>query len=432
MKTAFSAQPHEPQSDDRRFSGFRFTEALSRYAACILDVGAALDKDRYLLVSALTVHRELALALAEAAYRRGASFVNVLYQDELLNRTQLELGGESSVTFLPKSVVAAYQEVIERGGAFVSLSGREDLEAFRSIDPERQSRSLLSRLERLDFFYEHIYTNRIAWCVAAGAAPGTAAAAFPELPADEALAALWDRIFSVCRVYDEDPVAAWRERAALLERLKSRLDGLRLRELRFQSPTCDFSLRLSERARWKGGFSRTPDGRVFLANLPTEEVFTVPDWRSLDGRFTATRPLVYKNICAPELTLAFREGRLVSVEGGAGVKELEDILRSHPTHGRAGEIALVAADSAVARTGLVFHDLLYDENAACHLALGSGYADCLEGIEAMNREDRENSGFNNASVHIDIMFGSPGLRVTGRDGDGRERDIMRDGRFVVE
>ncbi|MBN2354232.1 MAG: aminopeptidase [Spirochaetales bacterium] len=432
MKTDFSARHDDLRTDSRRFGGYRFSEALARYAACILDVGAALEKGQYLLVSALTVHRDLALALAEAAYRRGASYVNVLYQDELLSRTQLELGGESSVTFLPRSVTAAYEEVIERRGAFVSLSGREDLEAFRAIDPERQSRSLLYRLERLDFFYEHIYTNRIVWCVAAGAAPGAAAAAFPDLPAGEALAALWDRIFEVCRIYESDPASAWRGRTALLERLKGRLDGLRLRELRFQSPTCDFSLRLSERARWRGGFSRTPEGRVFLANIPTEEVFTVPDWRSLDGRFTATRPLVYKNICVPELTLAFREGRLIAVEGGAGVKELEGVLRSDPTHGRAGEIALVSADSAVARTGLAFHDILYDENAACHLALGSGYADCLEGVGDMSPEDRENAGFNNASVHIDIMFGSQELRVTGRDADGRELDIMREGRFVDE
>ena len=207
---------------------------------------------------------------------------------------------------------------------------------------------------------------------------------------------------------------------------------MRLSELHFKSPTCDLSLGLSTHARWRGGFSLTPGGRSFLANMPTEEVFTVPDWRSLDGRFTATRPLTYKNIYVPEVSFGFRSGKLVSVEGGAGVKALEDILRSDPAHGRAGEIALVAADSAVARTGLVFHDLLYDENAACHLALGSGYADCLEGIEGMSREEREAAGFNTASVHIDFMFGSPEISVTGRDADGRERPIMRDGRFVAE
>jgi aminopeptidase len=413
-------------------SALPFRDLLDRYAACLLDLGVALEKGQHLLVSALTVHRDLALAVAEAAYRRGASFVNVLYQDELLNRTQLALGDERSVAFLSKSVVAAYEETIERRGAFLSFSGREDLNAFRGIDPERQSRSLLSRLEQLDFFYQNIYTNRIAWCVAAGAAPGTAAAAFPGLPADQALAALWDKIFSVCRVYEEDPPAAWRAHAKNLERRKLRLDELRLRKLRFESPTCDLTLRLSERACWKGGFSRTPEGRRFLANIPTEEVFTVPDCRSLEGRFKATRPLSYKNIYAPDLTLAFRDGRLVSVEGGPGVKELEEILGSDPAHGRAGEIALVAADSAVARTGLVFHDLLYDENAACHLALGSGYAECLEGAGEMSPAEREAAGFNTASLHVDIMFGSDRLRVSGADVRGKTWEIMREGRFVLE
>jgi aminopeptidase len=403
---------------------------MQKYAACIVDVGLALRRGQYLLVSALTVHRDLALAVAEEAYRCGASFVNVLYQDELLQKTQLALGDEASVTFLSKSVIAAFEEVIERRGAYLSLSGRENPNAFHGLDPDRQSRSLLSRQAQLDFFYQEIYTNRIAWCVAAAATPGTAAIVFPGQPAGAALTKLWDCIFSICRITEPDPAAAWREQAARLQHRKERLDELSLRELHFTSPTCDLSLRLSERARWKGGFASTPDGRAFLPNLPTEEVFTVPDWRSLEGTFQATRPLTYKNIHVAEAKFIFRSGQITAVEGGTGVDELRRILASEPAHGRAGEIALVGEDSAVARSGLVFHDLLYDENAACHLALGSGYTECLEGIGAMSREERDAAGFNTASLHIDVMLGSPLLGVTGSDAQGTRHVLIIDGLFA--
>jgi aminopeptidase len=419
-------------SDDSRGRERTFQERLAAYAGCILELGVALRRDQHLLVVALTEHRGLALALAEAAYRRGASFVNILYQDELALKLQLELGGEEAVTFVPKSVRAAYEETIEKNGAFIAISGREDLTAFNQVDPDRQGRSLLARAAQLDFFYQHIYTNRLKWCVAASATAGAARAVFPGQEPARALAGLWNAIFSICRIDERDPLAAWERHLERLAERRRRLDSLGLRELCFMSPTCDFTLRLDPRARWQGGWSVTPDGERFLPNLPTEEVFTVPDCRSLEGRFATTRPLTYKNIHIENVSLAFRKGELVAVEGGSGVEEFRRILGSDPSFRRPGEIALVDADSAVARSGLVFHDLLYDENAQSHVAVGSGYTECLAGVREMSPEERERAGFNTSSLHIDIMFGSSELSVTGRGADGKQVTIMRAGRFADE
>jgi aminopeptidase len=409
-----------------------FEERLRAYAACILDLGVALRRGQYLLISALTVHRDLVLALTGEAYRRGASFVNILYQDEWAAKLRLELGDDEAVTFLPKNIRAAHEEVIERNGAFIALSGREDLAAFRGIDPNRQSRSLLARTAQLDFFYQKIYTNRLKWCVAGAATPGAAAAVFSGLAPVRALSALWNQIFTMCRVLESDPAAAWRDHIARLERRKRRLNGLGIQRLEFSSPTCHFQLGLDPRALWQGGCSVTPGGETFLPNIPTEEVFTVPDYRSLEGRFIATRPLTYKNMHIEHLSLEFRQGELVSVEGGREVDDLRRILESDPSHRKAGEIALVAADSAVARSGLVFHDLLYDENAQSHLAIGAGYSECLAGVREMSAEEREGAGFNTSSLHMDIMFGSPELSVTAKTAHNGTMTLMHHGVFRDE
>jgi aminopeptidase len=409
-----------------------FQEHLNAYAECLLELGVALRPGQHVLVSALTVHRDLVLALTEAAYRRGASFVTILYQDEIASRLQLELGNEEAVTFLPKSVRAAYEEVIERNGAFISLSGRENLAAFRGVDADRQSRSLLARTAQLDFFYQKIYTNRLKWCVAASATPGAAAAVFPGLTPERALASLWDAIFTICRIHDPDPVQAWRTQLEILENRKRRLDQMEIREMALRSPTCRLDLRLDARARWQGGWSATPEGEKFLPNLPTEEVFTVPDYRSLEGRFTATRPLTYKNLHIENLSLEFRKGELVNVDGDREAGELRRILQADPTHRRAGEIALVSSSSAVARSGLVFHDLLYDENAQSHLAVGSGYSECLSGVKEMSPAEREKAGFNTSALHIDVMFGSPELIVTARTQGGTAVTVMDHGLFPGE
>jgi aminopeptidase len=424
MKNQYSSQP--PRSGRRTLQ-----DQLARYAALILDLGVSLRRGQYLLISALTVQRDMVLALTEEAYRRGASAVAILYQDEIADKLKLELGDEAAVSFIPKGMRAAYEELIDKQGAYIALSGRENLNTFSKIGPDRQGRSLLARAAQLDFFYQQVYTNQIKWCVAGAATAGMASAVFPGIRADKALQALWNEMFTICGVQKDDPVAAWRNRIACLEERKKILDHLRISRLTFTSPSCDFTLCLNPRSRWQGGSSITPQGEVFLPNIPTEEVFTVPDFRSVDGRFTATRPLVYKNILVRELELRFRKGKLVGLEGSSGIEELRHILTSDPSHGRAGEIALVDADSSVARSGLVFHDLLYDENAQSHLAVGSGYTECLEGVRDMNEDERERAGFNSSSLHIDIMFGSQELTVTARTATGEDVVIMENGVFAL-
>jgi aminopeptidase len=404
---------------------------LRQYASLILQLGVGFTRGEYLLVSALTVHRDLTLAIAEEAYRRGASYVNILYQDEKLQRAQLEFADAGSLSFVPQSMIAAYQELLEAGGSFISITGREDLEIFKGVDPVRHSQALLARTARLDFFYQKLYAHALKWCVAASAAPGRARIIFPTMNTDEALRALWDKIFAICKIYEDDPVKAWQRHAAGLEKRKDLLTALGIREMLLTGPECNLRVGFDPRARWKGGFGETTDNKKFLPNIPTEEVFTAPDFHTIEGHFTSTRPLTYKNICIEKLTLSFEKGELTSVEGSEGIEELKEIINTEVSHRRLGEIALVDAESAVAQSGLVYHDLLYDENALSHVALGSAYHECLFGIEALDPEEREKAGFNHSPLHIDIMLGSPSLSVTALCADGKRKKILHNGRFVL-
>jgi aminopeptidase len=410
---------------------FDFKKKLITYADLLLSLGVNLKKGEYCLIQALTVHRELALACAEAAYKKGASYVHILYLDELLDSLRLKFASRENLTYFSSTLIKAYEEVLENQGVFLSFTGREDLTTYENIDPERSNALLLARAEKLGFFYEKVRANALKWCVAASATIGLAAKLFPKLRPEKATVALWEEFFTICRINTPDPALSWQEHLDRLNSITQRLNALKIRELEFKGKHLDLKIGLSEQARWKGGESFSEKGEKFLPNIPTEEVFTVPDFHRVNGWVECSRPLVYRNFYVEKIRLEFKDGTLIKIGGSKGIENLRKYIFASPENNRLGEVALVESTSPIFKSGHVFHNLLYDENAASHIAFGGAYPECFEGIEKYGTEEMDKLGFNQSKIHIDLMIGSPDVTVKAYSATGREILLTREGRFII-
>lgn len=407
-----------------------FKEKLAVYAELLFTVGLNIKPGEHCLIQAFTVHRELALACARAAYAKGAAYVNILYLDEQLDTIRLERAPESSLDYFPPGMIKAYEEIILRKGVFLSLTGRENLAADEITDARRSNKMLLARAENLYFFHEKVRSNAIRWCVAASATAATAKKMFPRVGTAQAVQNLWDAIFDICRINTADPPAAWRGHLDKLDRIKQTLNALEIRELLYKGPHADLRIGLAPQARWQGGESLCKTGERFVANIPTEEVFSAPDFHSVDGWVECSRPLVYRNFFIERIRLEFKDGILTEISGSRGIRELEAFLFAKAENRRLGEVALVESSSPVYKSGHVFHNLLYDENAASHIAFGSAFTECFDGIENYSEEQKEQAGFNTGKIHIDLLIGSPELEVSVRLSSGRIVPLLSGGVFA--
>src|SRR5690606_9264687 len=297
-------------------------------------------------------------------------------------------------------------------------------------DPKRMATYLEHWRPLMKPYYELSMSDRVAWSGAAAASPAWARRVFPGLPEDEALARLWDAIFHAVRVDAADPVAAWREHTAALLARKERLNERRYAALRFRGPGTDLRVGLADGHQWDGGASYTPGGVEFVANMPTEAGFTAAHRERVDGVVRATKPLAYAGTLIDGIEVTFANGVVTKAVAREGQEALEHVLNTDPGARRLGEVALVPASSPIARTGLLFYETLFDENAACHLALGQGYAMTLQGGQRMSAEERRAAGLNESLTHVDFMIGSDQVDVDGELPSGEHEPVMRAGEWV--
>jgi len=281
--------------------------------------------------------------------------------------------------------------------------------------------------DRFPFIPEYIRVindNTTNWCGAACPTPEWAALAYPDSEPADAYARLWQDVLHMARVDEPDPIAAWQVRLDQLERAKAALQELRLDGLRFQGPGTDLFVGLLPSSIWDGGISTTVDGIRFLANLPTEEVFTAPDPERTEGTVRSTRPLTLRSgAMIDDIVVRFEGGRATQIDGSGDVEALRSTIRSDDGASRLGEVALVDRESRVGALDRVFSFTLLDENAASHVALGSAY------LDTVGEEDRDR--VNDSSVHVDFMIGGAEVDVTGVTRDGRDVPLLREGAWQV-
>jgi aminopeptidase len=371
----------------------------------------------------------LARRITEHAYRAGAALVTTLFTDEesALMRYRFAPGEsfDRAAAWLYDGMAAAFKS----GTARLAIAGGNPM-LLSQQDPEKVSRANRALSQAYRPALELITRHQINWTIVAGATPAWAAAVFPGDAPDAALAKLWDAIFEASRIHTTDPVSAWKAHDADLRRRAARLNEKRYAALQYRGPGTDFRLGLPQDHLWLGGGSHAQNGFYCIPNLPTEEIFSMPHKDRADGTVTATKPLSHQGTMIEGIQVRFERGRIVEARATRGQEVLQKLIETDEGARRLGEVALVPHSSPIARSGIVFSNTLFDENAASHIALGQAYASCLRGGEKLTPDELAAKGANQSLIHVDWMIGSDRLDIDGVTASGSAEPLMRHGEWA--
>jgi aminopeptidase len=400
-------------------------ERLRRYAELAVRVGANVQEGQEAVVICQVEQAEIARAVAREAYRAGATRVTARYGDQHFRRAAIEFGPEEMLGKTPQFLLDATAAWRTERPAIIQLSGDPNPELFSDLDPKLVARSEPSDLRAV---YLPVVAERLSnWVIVSAPNPGWAETVFGEPDME----ALWRAVATATRLDTVDPVQAWREHDAMLKRRAAALNQHGFDAVRFRGPGTDLTVGLMAASRWMCAAFTTQDGIEHIPNLPTEEVFTSPDLRRTEGTVRSTYPLAVSGTIVRDLELRFEGGRVVDVRASQGADIVRGQLEADAQAPFLGEVALVDGTSAVKRTGLVFFDTLFDENATCHIAYGSGLPMAVDGTDGLSTDDLLAMGVNVSRMHTDFMIGGPEVDVDGLDRDGRATPIMRDDAFVL-
>jgi aminopeptidase len=394
-----------------------------RYAEFVVRIGVNIQPGQDVYLSAHVEHLDLARAIVEQAYLAGARRVVVDYVDQHVRRSLIEHAPDDGLgTYYPYEL-ERLQLWRERGVAMITLTGDAEPDLFAGLDPVRIAAAPSPVLQSA--FYEVL--PHIAWTIVAAPNPGWARQVFGEPDMDR----LWAAVAVAVRLDEADPVAAWRTHLAKLKARTAALTAAGLDSIRYHGGGTDLTVGLLPGAAWLGGSATTKAGVEFLPNIPTEEVFTSPDWRRAEGVVRTTAPLPLSSTLVTGLRLRFEAGRIVEADADENGSVVRGLLDSDERARYLGEVALVDGESRVRRTGIVFHDTLYDENVACHIAFGTGFVEVLDGLDELTPDERIARGLNVARSHTDITIGGPEVKVDGVTGEGIVVPIIRNDEWVL-
>ena len=406
-----------------------FEQNLDRLAAVAIHSGLGLAPGQELVMTASTDALPLARRITEHAYRAGASLVTMLLTDEASALLRYEYGADASfdtaAAWLYEGMAAAYKS----GAARLAITGGNP-SLLSQQDPEKVARANKAMSKAYRPALELITRHDINWTIVSAATPAWAAAVFPKLPPEQALAKLWDAIFAASRADQADPVAAWKQHDAKLHTWADRMNARRYAALHFRGPGTDLKVGLADDHLWLGGGTTAGNGRYCIPNMPTEEVFTTPHKDRVEGRVRSTKPLSHQGTMIEEIAVRFEGGRIVEAHAARGEAVLQKLIDTDEGARRLGEVSLVPASSPIAASGLLFLNTLFDENAACHIALGQAYATCVKNGDTLTPAELAAKGANESLIHVDWMIGSNQIDVDGITAAGSAEPVMRQGEWV--
>lgn len=403
---------------------------LEEYAKIIIQKGLGLQEDQPLIINISAAHGAFAELLVEEAYRQGSSDVRVEFYHQPLTRLHYAYRTTENLSRVSPRIIAEFEENIERKPATLFIDS-SDPDGLQGIDQEKMQKVSQAQFPIIKPYRDQL-ENKTAWCIAAASSPEWAKKVFPDLDEAEAVDKLWDEILKACHVDGEkDALQAWDEHNRNFDERSKWLNDNAFDYLHMTSDEgTDFKVWLSDKIKWGGGTDTLGTGQVFNPNMPTEEIFTTPIAGKAEGIVHSSKPLSTRGQIIDNFWIEFEDGSAVRWDAEQGKDVLDSLLTMDDGARRLGEVALVPDSSPISQSGILFYNTLFDENASCHLAVGRGFSNLLEGFENMSKEEHEAAGINESMIHIDFMIGSASMNIDGVTRSGEVVPIFRNGNWA--
>ncbi|WP_150271702.1 aminopeptidase [Paenibacillus tepidiphilus] len=407
----------------------QFENQLDRYAELAVKIGINIQPGQILVVSAPVTAVEFVRLITAKAYSAGASLVKVNWSDEGITRQMFEHAASEVLTKEPTWFAGEMTELAANGAAFLSVLA-DNPDALKGIDPGRIAAYQKTRGAALTKYREYQMSDKVSWSVIAIPTQAWADKVFPDLPEEQRIDTLWEAIFHTVRLDSEDPIAAWQTHLDTLEAKANVLNTKQYKSLHYIAPGTDLTIELPENHLWAQGDSINAQGHTFVANMPTEEVFTAPLKTGVNGTVHSTKPLSYGGNIIDDFSITFENGRITSVSAAKGQDSLEYLIGLDEGARYLGEVALVPHKSPISESGILYFNTLFDENASNHLAIGMAYAFCLQGGKDLSQEEQAARGLNQSVTHVDFMIGSAEMDIHGILPDGTREPIFLKGNWA--
>jgi aminopeptidase len=402
---------------------------LVKYAELIVKVGVNVQPGQEVFITGSIEMAILVRLVAKEAYAVGASNVHVDWTDEALSRLKYEKAADEVFTVFPEFETLKRNSFVNKEAAFISIiSPNPDL--LKGIPPSRIGNFQKASGQGLAEFRRAIQADKVSWTVVAASTKDWASKVFPDASGEEAVDKLWEAIFQAVRLNAADPVKAWEEHNVALHRKSDYLNEKHYRKLAYRAPGTDLTVELPEKHIWVAASSTNASNVPFMANMPTEEVFSVPLKTGVNGYVSSTKPLSHGGNIIDGFKLTFEDGRIVKVEAEKGQEFLQQLVDTDEGSHYLGEVALVPHESPISQSNVLFLNTLFDENASNHFAIGSGYAFNVVGGKKMSPEERVENGVNSSMMHVDFMIGSAEMDIDGIRDDGTVEPIFRKGNWA--
>jgi len=408
-----------------------FEIKLNKYAELVVKVGVNIQPGQVLIVHAPIETAELTRLIVAKAYEAGAKYVIVEWDDEDITRIRYEKAPQDSFDYYPGWEADRMERFAEEGGAILHIKVPNP-ELLRGIDSAKVAAATKAAAVARKAYSAYTRNSRISWSLIKAPTRAWADKVYADLPEEERIGAMWEAIFHMVRVNAADPVTAWREHIGELKKRQNLLNGKKYKSLHYRAPGTDLQVALPEGHIWRGGGGENEKGVYFVANMPTEEVYTMPHRLGVNGTIRSTLPLNLNGRLVEGITLTFKEGKVVEYDAKSGREHLTTLLETDEGASYLGELALVPHDSPISNLNRVFYNTGIDENASCHFALGSAYPVNLEGGTKLSGEELVARGANVSLTHVDFMIGCAELDIDGELPDGTIEPVFRKGNWAQQ
>ncbi|MDO4680706.1 MAG: aminopeptidase [Aerococcus sp.] len=410
-----------------------FDSYLAKYAQLLIQMGLQIKPGDNVMIYIAVDQLPLARLLQEEAYKAGAKRVHFTWNDDTLARNRYHYEEVDTLTENPDYEQARRKDLIENQKICRISVLSSDPDSLSGLDHDKLQKAQKATILARKLVMNATMRNDIKWNVAAAASYGWAKHIFPEYAEDpeKCVDALWDSIFQANRVYEDDPVQAWKDHMANLKKRADQMNNFQFDKLHYQAPGTDFTVGLPKNHIWAGGDSVSADGDTFVANMPTEEIFTAPDTNRLDGVIVSTKPLAYQNQTIIGIRMECHDGQITDITAEQGAEIMKNLVNNNKGAHGLGEVALVPHHSPISDSNLTFYQTLFDENASCHIAIGAAYPHNVAGTKDDDEETLLKKGVNVSDVHVDFMVGSDKMNIDGITKDGEVVPVFRNGEWAI-